>query len=332
MNEGHDLGSSPLPVPSAWLPGAAAEPPSAIARAHRLPRVSWLNAESRVIEALAVSTALLVPAALILPIWLMFGSPAHEGEPVNRFLAACQMGVERGLLGVPGYAAALLLFAWGLFAIVRLVPAAVRTTVRLRRSGRQHGRSGKQSEMFLEGRAVPFSLLPNREPIAFTAGLLRPRVYLSRGLFRSLSLEEQNAVLVHELAHARRRDPLRCLLVEVMFQALLLPASHRWSGRYRALREVRADLSAITASHDPGPLLRALNKVAPVSPLGACGMNEADVGGIVALRAFGQGVTRREVLVTFAGFTGLVLLAAVAVVGLTDWQSFFFCPLTGGDM
>jgi len=61
-------------------------------------------------------------------------------------------------------------------------------------------------------------------------------------------------------------------------------------------------------------------------------MNEADVGGIVALRAFGQGVTRREVLVTFAGFTGLVLLAAVAVVGLTDWQSFFFCPLTGGDM
>lgn len=61
-------------------------------------------------------------------------------------------------------------------------------------------------------------------------------------------------------------------------------------------------------------------------------MNDADVGGILALRALGQGVTRREILATFAGFAGLLLLTAIAVIGLTDWQSFVFCPLNGGDM
>lgn len=332
MSKGNDLRNSPGPALVERLPVPLASLPSVTARAHKLPRVRWLIAEARVIEAFTVSTALMVPVALILPIWLMLGSPSHEGERVNRFLAACQMGVERGLLGLPGYVAALLLVAWGLFAMARLVAASVKTAVRLRRSAWQHGGSAKQSEMFLEGQAVPFSLLPNREPVAFTAGLLRPRVYLSRGLFDSLALDEQNAVLVHELAHVRRRDPLRCLVVEVMFQALLVPASHRWSSRYRALREVRADLSAINASHDWMPLLRALNKVAPISPLGSCGMNAADAGGIVALRAFGQGVTRREALATFAGFAGLLLLGAVAVIGLTDWQSFVFCPLRGGGI
>ncbi|MBE3575993.1 MAG: M56 family metallopeptidase [Firmicutes bacterium] len=42
-------------------------------------------------------------------------------------------------------------------------------------------------------------------PVAFTFGLLRPRVYLGEGIWHS---PHRQAVLVHEQAHARRRDPL----------------------------------------------------------------------------------------------------------------------------
>lgn len=311
-------------------PASVPEETSKVGRARRLPRTAWLNAETRAIEGLTLASASLVPVALLLPLWLVFGPPADEGTGVNRFLAACQVGVERGLLGVPGYGAAALLFAWGLFAVVRLLPLAMTNSIRAMSAMRQHARGGTPAELFFEGRVVPFRLLASAEPIAFTAGLLRPRIFLSRGLFASLSREEQNAVLAHEIAHARRRDPLRCFVVQLIFEALFVPASQRWTNRYRALREVKADLSAIAAvDNDSKPLFQALSKVTPLSPFGSAGMNQATVGGIVALRAAAGGVTRAQMLSTMTGFIGLLLLASLAVVGLTDWNSFMFCPLTG---
>ena len=52
------------------------------------------------------------------------------------------------------------------------------------------------------------AVLPSAAPQAFVVGLLRPRVYLSHGLLATLCPEELAAVLAHEQAHARRRDPL----------------------------------------------------------------------------------------------------------------------------
>lgn len=333
MTEGCDCQTAPGTTESdSTLEGAAAESWPGIVRARKLPRVSWLAAEARLIEAITLASVMLVGVAFILPIWLLLGPPAHQAAPVNRFLEACQVGVERGILGAPGYLAAIVLFAWGAFGVVRLVLVCVRTTFQFTRSARAHVSAGQQAELLVERRAVRFSLLPNREPMAFTAGILRPRIYLSSGIFRSLSLAEQNAVIVHEATHARRRDPMRCLAVEVVFRALALPASHRWSARYRALQEVTADVSAISASGDSRPLLRALTKVVPVSPPGACCLTEVELSGIVALRAATLGVRRSEALGALAGFIGLLVLVAVAIIGLTDWQSFFFCPLTGGNL
>lgn len=53
---------------------------------------------------------------------------------------------------------------------------------------------------------VLVGLAPNP---AFTAGLLRPRIYVSEELQRALSLNELRAVFRHELYHHARRDPLR---------------------------------------------------------------------------------------------------------------------------
>lgn len=45
--------------------------------------------------------------------------------------------------------------------------------------------------------------------IAFCAGTLRPRVFVTRALVSHLRADELDAVLLHERNHSRRRDPLR---------------------------------------------------------------------------------------------------------------------------
>ncbi len=62
--------------------------------------------------------------------------------------------------------------------------------------------------------------------VAFTLGLLRPRVYVSEGLRRRLTPAHWAVVLSHERAHARRRDPLRGLLLRAT-SMLHLPGIRR---------------------------------------------------------------------------------------------------------
>jgi Zn-dependent protease with chaperone function len=54
------------------------------------------------------------------------------------------------------------------------------------------------------------------QPTAFVRGFLRPSIYLSTGLVAILTLEELEAVILHERWHALRRDPLRLAIVKVM--------------------------------------------------------------------------------------------------------------------
>jgi Zn-dependent protease with chaperone function len=63
-------------------------------------------------------------------------------------------------------------------------------------------------------------------PLALTAGLLRPRVYVSRPLFDALAPTELAAVLGHEWAHRERRDALRLLAAELLSR-LHLPRIRR---------------------------------------------------------------------------------------------------------
>jgi Zn-dependent protease with chaperone function len=69
--------------------------------------------------------------------------------------------------------------------------------------------------------------LAGTDRTAFCAGLLRPCVYVTTAT-AELNTNELDAVLAHEAAHARRRDPLRRLLTraaaDVMFWFPLL----RW--------------------------------------------------------------------------------------------------------
>ena len=80
---------------------------------------------------------------------------------------------------------------------------------------------------------------------AFCAGWMRPRVYVSQGAIDELEADELRAVVAHEDHHARRRDPLRLLVIAVLADALFfMPVMRRLRERYAQLAELDADEAA----------------------------------------------------------------------------------------
>ncbi|HEX8318667.1 M56 family metallopeptidase [Longimicrobium sp.] len=81
--------------------------------------------------------------------------------------------------------------------------------------------------------------LPNP---AFTAGWLRPRVYVAAALADRLSANELQAVLAHEGAHVARRDPLRLSLLRLLALTLFwLPVLRRLADDVADEAEIQAD-------------------------------------------------------------------------------------------
>ncbi|MEV1240477.1 M56 family metallopeptidase [Nonomuraea sp. NPDC049750] len=88
--------------------------------------------------------------------------------------------------------------------------------------------------------------LAGANPAAFCAGVLRPRLYLTAGAAEAIPAEELDAILVHEAAHARRRDPLRRLMLRAAADVLFfLPLAGWWFGRQSERAELSADRAAI---------------------------------------------------------------------------------------
>ena len=85
--------------------------------------------------------------------------------------------------------------------------------------------------------------LPNP---AFTAGWWNPRIYIAGELADTLSHPQLVAVLRHEAAHARRRDPLRLSLLRFLGCTLFwIPAFRRLAADMADEAEIDADDAAV---------------------------------------------------------------------------------------
>ena len=109
--------------------------------------------------------------------------------------------------------------------------------------------------------AIPVTF-DSRHPAPVVSGILNPHISLPMGIDRLLNRRELNAVLLHEVAHARRRDNLIRLLYEVVLCALWFHPLVWLAGARMALyRELSCDESVIQRAQGQA-LVSALAKLA----------------------------------------------------------------------
>jgi Zn-dependent protease with chaperone function len=101
-------------------------------------------------------------------------------------------------------------------------------------------------------------LVREQRPSAFTFGAVRPVVVVTSGLTAELDSGSLQAILLHEAAHVRARDPGRLLLTRAIAAALLaFPPASRAESRCHQWIELAADRAAL-AQLGRRPLAAAL--------------------------------------------------------------------------
>jgi Zn-dependent protease with chaperone function len=198
-----------------------------------------------------------------LPCWV----PGLRGQG----LLVGNCGVSVAFVGrqnwAPAAAVLILCSASLLAGLGTLISQVVRTRVALRRLGVR-----RPSTPFLTQAAsalqIRVELCGDDRCFCCCAGLLFPNVIISSGMLELLDEAEATAVLAHEAAHVRRRDPARALAVRCAANALFyLPLARHLSKKALVASELGADSLAASVAGRPAlvrALLEVLGKVRPV--------------------------------------------------------------------
>lgn len=118
-------------------------------------------------------------------------------------------------------------------------------------------------------------IIPTDEPQAFVVGLFRPRIYATRGLLAGDSKHHFPAVLAHEEAHLRRRDPLRKFVANIGLSLHVPALARRIEIAHERALEMAADEQAASVVGSRSAVASALVALAKARlrvPQLACGV------------------------------------------------------------
>ncbi len=196
---------------------------------------------------------------------------------------------------------------------------AVRGTSRYLHECERHGR-----KITVPGEASPALLLADKNPVLAVAGVLHPRLLISRRVMRGLSSEQRQAALRHEQAHRASGDNLKRFLI------LLAPDAFPFVGTFGRLERAWAKFTEWAADDqategDPQRALSLASALVCVAKMGSgrrpgylsCSL----VGGDQELSERVERLLRpqakpgkpvKEVIALLSGITALVA-SAVAV-------------------
>lgn len=276
-----------------------------------------------------------VGALLALSIMPATGQPRAVISPV---IERCREVLERCTLALQAAGAPLRWLPLALLGIGFIYAAMdrVRLTARVTHLLRAHRwrtphpdeAIGRLAAEFRCGSSVRVVLGPAPNP-AFTAGLLRPRSYLSEEFQRRLGPAELRAVVRHELYHVRRYDPLRFALLRFAQKMLFwLPFIGVLAEDLMEDAELMADDFAADASRggDPLDVASALVKLgranvetfAGVASLGGSRLLDRRVRRLASERVAPPPLFRWRPVVFSAAALVVIWLAAVLAPARVD--------------
>lgn len=110
-----------------------------------------------------------------------------------------------------------------------------------------------------------FTIVSHPVPLAITMGLMHPKIVLSTGLMHLLNEDELEAVIAHEMAHVKSRDPLTIFIMTLCASTIRYIPILKWlNQQFHIIKELAADEFAIEKQETPVHLGSALLKMLKV--------------------------------------------------------------------
>ncbi len=152
--------------------------------------------------------------------------------------------------------------ALGLCGAALMCFGLVNAALALRRASRTIASWVKEANVVDSSSPVPVLRISRVFPALTAAGILRPRVLMSGAAEFVLTPKELRTALQHELAHVRRRDNLRKLLL----RAIPFPGMRGLEAAWLEATEIAADDAAVSSIGEALDLAAALIKLSRLTP------------------------------------------------------------------
>ncbi len=164
-------------------------------------------------------------------------------------------------------------------------------------------------------------IIESSRPFCFAAGLVRPRIVISRGLHDALTREERAAVVAHERAHAQRRDALSALMAQIA-ASTHLPGVGAWLRReLEVAAEQCCDEAAAQVAGDRllvASTILKVERLAHADGSSACAQLAPAFGACAVTRRVEALLEHPRVEPSLRGLAALVLIYWVAAVLFAD--------------
>lgn len=153
--------------------------------------------------------------------------------------------------------------ALGIFGAALGISGTVKATLALRRARHTIAEWAREAQPLTTSASVPVLRMARSVPAMIAAGIFRPRVMVSGAAEAMLSAHELKSALCHEVAHVRRHDNLKKLLLRFV----TFPGMAALEAAWLDATEMAADDAAVANAGEALDLAAALIKLSRLGPV-----------------------------------------------------------------